>query len=42
MQRAAKQPGTNLIRHYALGAIFLVPLSIGVLLVSASQNDHAT
>lgn len=31
------------IRLYAVGAIFLVPLSIGVLLVnsSASQNDHA-
>lgn len=43
MSSAEKQPGTNLIRHYALGAIFLVPLSIGVLLVtsSASQNDHA-
>jgi len=43
MQRRPKHPGTNLIRHYALGAIFLVPLSIGVLLVTtnASQNDHA-
>ena len=31
------------VRLYAVGAIFLVPLSIGVLLVnnSASQNDHA-
>lgn len=43
MSRPSKQPGPNLIRHYALGAIFLVPLSIGVLLVTsnASQNDHA-
>jgi hypothetical protein len=43
MPSASKQPGPNLIRHYALGAIFLVPLSIGVLLVTsnASQNDHA-
>ncbi|HTR36536.1 MAG TPA: hypothetical protein VMH80_11570 [Bryobacteraceae bacterium] len=43
MSRPPKQPGPNLIRHYALGAIFLVPLSIGVLLVTsnASQNDHA-
>ena len=34
---------TATIRLYAVGAIFLVPLSIGVLLVntSASQNDHA-
>jgi len=33
----------NTIRLYAVGAIFLVPLSIGVLLVNsnASQNDHA-
>ncbi len=31
------------VRLYAVGAIFLVPLSIGVLLVNtgASQNDHA-
>jgi hypothetical protein len=38
-----KQPGAPSIRLYALGAIFLVPLSIGVLLVSgnASQNDNA-
>ncbi|HUA22135.1 MAG TPA: hypothetical protein VMB25_25500 [Bryobacteraceae bacterium] len=43
MPSTSKQPGPNLIRHYALGAIFLVPLSIGVLLVTsnASQNDHA-
>jgi len=38
-----KQPGAPSLRLYALGAIFLVPLSIGVLLVSgnASQNDNA-
>jgi len=43
MDRDVKQPAPNLIRHYALGAIFLVPLSVGVLLVTsnASQNDHA-
>jgi hypothetical protein len=37
-----KQP-VGTIRLYALGAIFLVPLSIGVLLVTgnASQNDNA-
>ena len=34
---------TATIRLYAVGAIFFLPLSIGVLLVnsSASQNDHA-
>jgi hypothetical protein len=43
MHRSFKQPGEKSIRLYALGAIFLVPLSIGVLLVSsnASQNDNA-
>jgi hypothetical protein len=43
MHRRFKQPGGTSIRLYALGAIFLVPLSIGVLLVTsnASQNDNA-
>ncbi len=43
MHRRSKQPSEKSIRLYALGAIFLVPLSIGVLLVSsnASQNDNA-
>jgi hypothetical protein len=43
MLKASKQPGSQSIRLYALGAIFLAPLSIGVLLVSsnASQNDNA-
>jgi hypothetical protein len=43
MQRATTDgPGTS-IPLYALGAIFLVPLSIGVLLVTsnADQNDQA-
>ena len=43
MQRRSIQFRANSIVMYALGAIFLVPLSIGVLLVNsnASQNDHA-
>lgn len=43
MQSRFKQARLTSIPMYALGAIFLVPLSIGVLLVnsSASQNDHA-
>lgn len=43
MHRRFKQPVGTSVRLYALGAIFLVPLSIGVLLVSsnASQNDNA-
>jgi hypothetical protein len=43
MHRRFKQPAGTSIRLYALGAIFLVPLSIGVLLVTsnASQNDNA-
>jgi len=41
-RRSIQSFGTS-IPTYALGAIFLVPLSIGVLLVNsnASQNDHA-
>jgi hypothetical protein len=43
MPRRPKPPGTTAIRLYALGAIFLIPLSIGVVLVTnnANQNDHA-
>jgi hypothetical protein len=43
MHSRLKQPDASSIRLYALGAIFLVPLSIGVLLVSsnASENDDA-
>jgi hypothetical protein len=43
MHRRFKQTGGTSIRLYVLGAIFLVPLTIGVLLVtsSASQNDSA-
>jgi hypothetical protein len=43
MQRRSKDGFVASIPLYALGAIFLVPLSIGVLLVSsnASQYDHA-
>jgi hypothetical protein len=43
MPRRSKPPGTTAIRLYALGAIFLIPLSIGVVLVSnnANQNDRA-
>ena len=43
MYRRLKQPGGTSLRLYALGAIFLAPLSIGVLLVTrnASQNDNA-
>jgi hypothetical protein len=43
MHRRLKHTGSTSIRLYALGAIFLVPLTIGVLLVtsSASENDDA-
>ena len=43
MLRRPKHPGTTLIRLYVLGAIFLIPLSIGIVLVTnnASQSDHA-
>ena len=43
MHRGLKNTGATPVRLYALGAIFLVPLSIGVLLVTsnASQNDNA-
>jgi hypothetical protein len=43
MLRRSKHPGTASLRLYVLGAIFLIPLSIGVVMVtnSASRNDHA-
>jgi hypothetical protein len=43
MENRTPQARATTVRLYAVGAIFLVPLSIGVLLVnsSASQNDHA-
>jgi hypothetical protein len=43
MDTRPQQARATTIRLYAVGAIFLVPLSIGVLLVNsnASQNDHA-
>jgi len=43
MHRRFKQPDAASVRLFALGAIFLAPLSIGVLLVTsnASQNDNA-
>ena len=43
MLSRSKQSRGTLIPLYALGAIFCVPLAIGVLLVnnSASRNDHA-
>jgi hypothetical protein len=41
--RRPKYPDNNSIRLYALGAIFLIPLSIGVVLVTknASQSEEA-
>ena len=43
MLRRPKHPGTTLMRLYVLGAIFLIPLSIGIVLVTnnASRSDHA-
>lgn len=43
MLRRPKPPATSSLQLYALGAIFLLPLSIGVVLVSrnASQSDEA-
>jgi hypothetical protein len=41
--RRSKHPVSSALRLYVLGAIFLVPLSIGVVLVSknASESDNA-
>jgi hypothetical protein len=43
MLRRPKHPGITSLRLYVLGAIFLIPLSIGVVLVTnnASQSEHA-
>jgi len=43
MNTRPQQARATTVRLYAVGAIFLIPLSIGVLLVnsSASQNAHA-
>ena len=43
METRPQQARATTVRLYAVGAIFLIPLSIGVLLVnsSASQNAHA-
>ena len=43
MLRRVRHPANNTIRLYVLGAIFIVPLSIGVILVSnnASRSDNA-
>ena len=43
MHSRLKTPGSQPIRLYAVGAIFLVPLSIGVLMVTsnAAANDDA-
>jgi hypothetical protein len=43
MLRRPKHPGITSLRLYVLGAIFLIPLSIGILLVTnnASESEHA-
>jgi len=43
MLRRPRYPGTTLFRLYVLGAIFLIPLSIGIVMVTnnASRSDHA-
>jgi len=43
MPRRLKTPGTTLLRLYVLGAIFLIPLSIGIVTVTnnANRSDHA-
>ncbi len=43
MLRRPKHPGTTSLRLYVLGAIFLIPLSIGIVLVTnnASRSEHA-
>jgi hypothetical protein len=43
MFRRPKHPGITSLRLYVLGAIFLIPLSIGIVLVtnSASASEHA-
>src|SRR5580658_9986334 len=43
MLRRPKHPGTTALQLYVLGAIFLIPLSIGIVLVTnnASRSEHA-
>jgi hypothetical protein len=43
MPRRLKSPGTTLLRLYVSGAIFLIPLSIGIVSVTnnANRSDHA-
>jgi hypothetical protein len=43
LRRLPKHPGSAFIRLYVLGAIFLIPLSIGIVLVTnnASRSEHA-
>lgn len=43
MLRRPKHPGTASLQLYVLGALFLIPLSIGIVLVTnnASRSDHA-
>jgi len=42
MLRRPRHPSTTLIRLYVLGAIFLIPLSIGIVMVTnnATRSDH--
>jgi hypothetical protein len=43
MLRRPRHPGITSLRLYVLGAIFLIPLSIGIVLVTnnANQSEHA-
>ena len=43
MRRRPSYPGITLLRLYVLGAIFLIPLSIGIVSVTnnASRSEHA-
>jgi hypothetical protein len=43
MLRRPKHPGTTSLQLYVLGALFLIPLSIGILLITnnASRSEHA-
>jgi hypothetical protein len=43
MLRRHKHPGSTSLQLYVLGAIFLIPLSIGIVLVTdnASRSEHA-
>src|ERR1700689_3011239 len=43
MLRRPKHPGTTSLQLYVLGALFLIPLSIGIVLITnnASRSEHA-